>query len=195
MPPKVRFQQQDIIAAAYELARKQGLDAINARSVAGEIGCSTQPIFRVFENMEQLKARVFEKAVQRFSVFIEKNKNCCESPFKSLGMAYLMYAAEEPHLFNMVFMRHPTEKPAEVQAFHCRELVIQTLMEKSGFTAEQAEAIHTHMWVYTYGLAAMLATEQLAFTNDELSELLNMEYRAVVSALLCEETKQFRPPV
>ncbi|MBE5793897.1 MAG: TetR/AcrR family transcriptional regulator [Clostridiales bacterium] len=195
MPPKVRFQQQDIISAAYELARKKGLDAINARSVAGEIGCSTQPIFRVFENMEQLKARVLEKAVQRFSDFIEENKNCCESPFKSLGMAYLLYATKEPHLFHMVFMRHPMEKPAEVQAFNCRDLVIETLVKKSGFSKEQAEAIHMHMWVYTYGLAAMLATEQLSFTTDELSELLIMEYRAVVSALVCEETKQILPPV
>lgn len=195
MPPKVRFQQQDIVTAAYELARKEGLDAINARSVAGQIGCSTQPIFRVFENMEQLKARVFEKAVRRFSDFIEENKNCCESPFKSLGMAYLLYAMEEPHLFHMVFMRHPVEKPAEVQAFNCRDLVIETLMEKSGFSAEQASAIHMHMWVYTYGLAAMLATDQFKFSTEELSNLINLEYRAVVSALTCEETKQILLPV
>ena len=195
MPPKVRFQQQDIITAAYELARKHGLDAINARSVAGEIGCSTQPIFRVFENMEQLKARVFEKAIRRFSDFIEENKNCCESPFKSLGLAYLLYSMKEPHLFHMVFMRHPAEIPAEVKAFNCSELVIETLVEKSGFSKEQAEAIHLHMWVYTYGLAAMLATEQLKFTADELNELLNMEYRAVVSALICEKTKEILPPV
>lgn len=195
MPPKVRFQQQDIISAAYELARKHGLDAINARSVAGEIGCSTQPIFRVFENMEQLKSHVLEKAVQRFSDFITENKNCCDSPYKSLGMAYLLYAMEEPHLFHMVFMRHPVKNTSEIEAFHCKDLVIETLMQKNDFTKQQAEAIHMHMWVYTYGLAAMLATNQLSFSNEELSELLNMEYRAVVSVLMCEETKQISIPV
>lgn len=195
MPPKVRFQQQDIIAAAYELARKHGLDAINARSVAGEIGCSTQPIFRVFENMEQLKSCVLEKAVQYFSDFIEENKNCCESPYKSLGMAYLLYALKEPHLFHMVFMRHPGTCASEIEAFHCKDLVIETLVQKNGFTVEQAQAIHLHMWVYTYGLAGMLATGQLAFTTEELSEMLNMEYRAVVAAQTCEETKRIRIPV
>lgn len=195
MPPKVRFQQQDIVTAAYELARKHGLDAINARSVANEIGCSTQPIFRVFENMEQLKARVFEKAVQRFTDFIEENKNCCESQYKSLGMAYLLYAMKEPHLFHMVFMRCSAEKATQMQLFHCREDVIAMLMEKCQFTEEQAQAIHLHMWVYTYGLAALLATKQVQYTTDELSALLNMEYRAVVAALTCKGIQELLPPV
>lgn len=195
MPPKVRFQQQDIVTAAYELARKHGLDAINARSVASEIGCSTQPIFRVFENMEQLKARVFEKAVQHFSDFIEENKNCCESQYKSLGMAYLLYATKEPHLFHMVFMRCPVGATPEVPFFQCREEVLQMLVEKASFTQEQAEAIHLHMHVYTYGLAAMLAINQVRFTTDELSELLNMEYRAVVAALTCKDIQNIQLPV
>jgi len=194
MPPKVRFQQKDIVAAAYELARKNGLDALNARSVANEIGCSTQPIFRVFENMDQLKEHVLEKAIQRFSEFINENKNCCESPYKSLGLAYLLYAMEEPHLFHMVFMRQPVTTAA-TQAFECRDLVIDTLVRKNGFTLEQANTIHQHMWIYTYGLAALLATNQLQFTSAELSEMLDMEYRAVVSALVNEETKMIRLPV
>ena len=195
MPPKIRFQQQDIVTAAYELARKHGLDAINARSVASEIGCSTQPIFRVFENMEQLKARVFDKAVQRFSDFIEENKNCCESQYKSLGIAYLLYAMKEPHLFHMVFMRCPAEKTPDVQLFHCREDVIETLIKKCHFTEEQSKAIHLHMFVYTYGLAGMLATKQVQFTTDELSNLLNMEYRAAVAALTCKDIHELMPPV
>lgn len=194
MPPKVRFQQQDIVTAAYELARKNGLDAINARSVANEIGCSTQPIFRVFENMDQLKEHILEKAVQRFTEFINENRNCCESPYKSLGLAYLLYAMEEPHLFHMVFMCQPVAADA-TQSFQCRELVIETLVKKNGFTLEQAETIHQHMWIFTYGLAALLATNQLKFTSAELSEKLNMEYRAVVSALISEEAQQIHLPV
>lgn len=194
MPPKVRFQQQDIVTAAYELARKNGLDAINARSVANEIGCSTQPIFRVFENMDQLKEHILEKAVQRFTEFINENKNCCESPYKSLGLAYLLYAMEEPHLFHMVFMRQPVATDV-TKEFHCRDLVIETLVKKNGFSLEQAETIHQHMWIFTYGLAALLATNQLKFTSADLSEKLNMEYRAIVSALISEEAKNILMPV
>ena len=62
MPPKIRFDRDCIINAAYQLARKDGYEAINARAVAKEMGSSTQPLFRVFENMEKLKAEVYKKA-------------------------------------------------------------------------------------------------------------------------------------
>ncbi len=194
MPPKVRFQQQDIVDAAYHLARRQGLDAITARSVAAEIGCSTQPIFRVFENMDQLKQCVLAKATERFSEFIADSRQRCQSTFKSLGIAYLLYAMEEPHLFHMVFLRKHEPRLKQLDDFTCKDFVIQALMEQCCFNQEQAKSINLHMWIYTYGLAAMLATNQLKFTEKELNALLKMEYRAVVAALVCSDTEKYNPP-
>ena len=193
MPPKVRFQQQDIVDAAFALARKDGIDAINARSVASEIGCSTQPIFRVFENMDQLKEKVQERAVQFFSEYIEKCRTKIPSAYKALGMAYLLFAMEEPQLFHIVFLSRNGKQPRNL--FACRKEVIDCLVEKSGFNQQQAEQIHLHMWVYTYGLGAMLATEQLRYTQEELSEMLNQEYRCVVSGMLWEKASNYNPPV
>lgn len=193
MPPKVRFQQQNIVDAAFEIARNHGLDAINARSVAGEIGCSTQPIFRVFENMDQLKARVLEKAEQHFDEYISSSKSFSESSFKSVGMAYLLFAMNEPHLFHMVFFRC-CESSAARDKYSCSDYVIDALVEKSGFNKEQAEIIQKHMWVYTYGLAALLMTGQLRYEEAELSNLIDMEYRAIVSGLLWKEAGQIFPP-
>ena len=193
MPPKVRFQQQDIIDAAYVIAREKGQEAINARSVAGEIGCSTQPIFRVFENMDQLKAKVLERAIQRFEEYIKQCRAHEDSGFKAVGMAYLLYAMEEPHLFHMVFLHGPDEKKVNVYSY--RHEVIDCLMEKSGFNREQSEQIHRHMWIYTYGLAALLATERMHFTPDELNGMLLQEYRAVVAGLLWEKAPEVMPPV
>ncbi len=192
MPPKVRFQQQDIVDAAFALARKHGLDAINARSVASEIGCSTQPIFRVFENMDQLKSQVLDRAVACFGEYIDNCREQMPTAFKAVGMAYLLYAMDEPHLFHMVFLRQHNKRPSNL--YTCRQDVIDCLMEQSGFERQQAELIHRHMWVFTYGLAAMLATGQLHYTKEELNEFLNMEYRSVVSGLLWEKAGQYNPP-
>ncbi len=194
MPPKVRFKENDIVDAAYELARKKGLDAINARSVAAAIGCSTQPIFRVFENMEQLKDRVLEKAIECFSEYIDTNRQSSGAVYKSVGIAYLLFATEEPYLFQMVFLSKRDERQKAMSAFACKEVVVQTLMEQSGFSLEQAKVIHQHMWVYTYGLAAILATGQLKYTTNELNDLLMMEYRAIVAALQCKDIEQINPP-
>ena len=58
MPAKVRYPRESIIAAAVRLVRHSGPEALNARALAKEMGCSTQPIFRVFDSMEQIHAEV-----------------------------------------------------------------------------------------------------------------------------------------
>ena len=53
MPPKIRFSKADILHVAFNITREKGIDAVNARAIAKELGCSTQPVFRAFHTMEQ----------------------------------------------------------------------------------------------------------------------------------------------
>ena len=193
MPPKVRFEKKDIINAAFALAREKGIDAVNARSVASEIGCSTQPIFRVFENMDQLKECVLDCAVQQFIAYVDGSRSTSETEYESIGMAYLMFALEEPNLFHMVFMYKRDGAIKDVLSNKGK--VICALVEKTSFTQEQAGIIRRHMLTHTYGLAAMMATGQVEYTREELHELLILEYRAIVAALLWEDAKSIMPPV
>ena len=58
MPPKVKISKQDIIDTALALLREGGEGAVNARSIAAALGCSTQPIFSNFSSMEELEESV-----------------------------------------------------------------------------------------------------------------------------------------
>lgn len=193
MPPKVRFQQIDIINAAFELTRKNGLDAINARSVACEIGCSTQPIFRVFENMEQLKNAVFERSAQLFQNRLDARRSDGESAYKTVGMVYLVFAMQEPHLFRLLFL-NKHGKNLEGQ-FNIRTHVTEELMQKGGFNKEQADLIHHHMKVYVTGLATSLSVGTVSLSEEKIDELLCMEYRAIVSYLIWDGAKDIAIPV
>lgn len=51
-----KVSKEQIIDAAVEVLRDDGFSAINARSVAKKLGCSTQPIYFSFKNMDELKA-------------------------------------------------------------------------------------------------------------------------------------------
>ena len=55
MPPKVKITREDIVNAGYALARECGTDAVNARSVAKKLGCSTQPVFSNFAAMARMR--------------------------------------------------------------------------------------------------------------------------------------------
>ena len=58
MPAVRKVSKEQIIDAAVEVLRDDGFSAINARSVAKKLGCSTQPIYFSFKNMDELKAEL-----------------------------------------------------------------------------------------------------------------------------------------
>jgi hypothetical protein len=93
----------------------------------------------------------------------------------------------------MVFLRCCNSTPVKMK-YGCSNHVIDVLVEKSGFDKEQAQIIHRHMWIYTYGLAALLMTGQLHYDEAELSRMIDMEYRAIVSSLLWKDAEKIHVP-
>ncbi|MBE5801847.1 MAG: TetR/AcrR family transcriptional regulator [Clostridiales bacterium] len=178
MPPKIRFDRDCIINAAYQLARKDGYEAINARAVAKEMGSSTQPLFRVFENMEKLKAEVYKKAQLCCQRYITDTRSGAWQPDQAAAMAYLLFAREEPQLFRLLFMRQRTAAEEEFRLDRSYDETIKTLMTTSGLTREQAERFYQHMCVFIHGLATMQATGLTVFTTEHLSDMLKEEYFA-----------------
>lgn len=65
MPAAKRISKEAIIDAAAAVLRIGGFEAINARSVAKALGCSTQPIYLSFRNMEELKSALTQRAIEQ----------------------------------------------------------------------------------------------------------------------------------
>lgn len=57
MPPKAKLSKEEIIETAFEMTRENGFEHVTARELAHRLGCSTQPIFHVFQNMEEVKKK------------------------------------------------------------------------------------------------------------------------------------------
>ena len=56
MARKQVISKEGLIDGAFRLVQEQGIEALSARSLAKFCGCSTQPIFRIYNNMDELKA-------------------------------------------------------------------------------------------------------------------------------------------
>ena len=63
MPPKIRFCDKNIIDAAFIVLRKNGWDAVSARTIAGELKSSTTPIYTYLKSMKTLEERLVEKTI------------------------------------------------------------------------------------------------------------------------------------
>lgn len=102
MPAAKRFSKDEIIDAAVEVLRDGGFSSVNARSVAKKLGCSTQPIYFSFANMDELKAALTERAVLMHTRRVRDSLRAHEgndSRYSSYGMGFVKFAAEEKQLF------------------------------------------------------------------------------------------------
>ena len=58
MARKEAVTEDEILNTAFVMTREAGEEALTARKVAARAGCSTQPIFRIYRNMEELTEKV-----------------------------------------------------------------------------------------------------------------------------------------
>ena len=106
MAPKVKFQREEIVAAALEAVREKGIDAVTAREVAQRLGVSTRPIFTWYRTMDQLRRDVFAMAMERYRAYIESGL-AEPIPFQGVWRQYLRFAQQEPELYKLLFLTPP----------------------------------------------------------------------------------------
>ena len=78
MPKKPQVSREEILRTALELVRSGGDGVLNARALAKALGCSTQPIFRNFTDMQALRAALLEEIHNRYLAFVGAYARCPE---------------------------------------------------------------------------------------------------------------------
>lgn len=176
MPRAFMFTKEEIISAAVELTREKGFSALTARALGERLGSSSKPIFGLFESMAEIKSEVLNAAN---SIYLGYLKHGAESgeypPYKASGMAYIRFAREERELFKILFMR---DRSGEKTTEEGKELegIIQLLMKSLGIDEEKARMFHLEMWIYVHGIAVMIATSYLEWSEEFVSHALTDEY-------------------
>lgn len=188
MPPKIRFSREAVVEAAFAIARKDGMEAVNARAIAKELGCSTQPLFREFQTMDQIKDEVRASAMKLYDQSVMRAMMGAEKPYKAAGMAYLHFAKNEPALFKLLFMydRGKDKDKREGENDPSADYVLEALMKSQRLSREKAKLFHLYSWIYVHGMASMIATNYVDFSDEEMDGLLTGMYTATKS-LFAEE--------
>jgi len=189
MPPKVKVTKEDIINAATDIVRQSGAQAINARTVAAMLNCSTQPVFSNFDTMGKLQEAVIIAAYDRYRGFLESEVESGKYPqYKAFGMAYVRFAKEERELFKLLFMRDRTgEDLSPTPDF---EEAVQMIMKANGITIEQATRMHLEVWACVHGIGVMIATSFLPLKWEMISDMLTDVYQGIRARHVSEENKK-----
>ena len=182
MPAVKKVSREEIIDAAVDVLRDGGFSAVNARSVAKKLGCSTQPIYFSFRNMDELKAALIERAVQMHEQRVRESLRTHEgndSRYSSYGMGFVQFAAEEKQLFRWLYLEG--EQLGPYQNDILLPEVIGVIMEEFGYGEGVARRFHQDMIYFTYGLAILANTGHLPLTETELREAFRREFRALIA--------------
>lgn len=186
MPPKPKYTREEITAAAYDLVRERGSDAMTAREVGKCLGVSSSPIFTTFRDMEELRVHVVARAKAEFDSYIGVAEGFSPA-FKKRGMQWVKFAQEEPMLFRLLFMCDNgtnTDLDTAIGIIPSgRSEDIDIIMRDYALTREQAEHLFRQMWVYTYGLCSLCAAHVCRFEDEEISTLLTDVFTGLLHVL------------
>lgn len=104
MPPRTRYTPERILDAALALTREQGIDGVTARTLAARLGCSTGPISSHFSSMEHLHEQLLDRIIALFVSAASEHRDA--EPLLAVGLGWLAFAAQEPRLYEALFLRH-----------------------------------------------------------------------------------------
>lgn len=179
MPPKVKVTKEDIVNTATLIVRESGAEALNARSVAAKLGCSTQPIFSNFLTMDELHFAVIERADALCREYMHREEQSGEFPvYKANGMAYIRFAKEERELFKLLYMRDRRAE-ATLQSTDLADQMESIVQSNTGLENDAAKLFHLEMWVYVHGIATMFATGFLDLDRELVSRMLTDSYQGL----------------
>ena len=183
MPPKPKFTRKEIVAAALELVSEKGMSALTSRDLGARLGSSARPIFTVFGSMDEVQEAVRDAAMKRFESYAEKAMHYTPV-FKQVGMQMILFAKEEPMLYQLGFMtnNHSIQSFDDIYdrlgvvAYQCLEVI----QRDYGLTEQEARMLFEHVWVHTFGIGALCATGMCNFTEERIIEMLGHDFVAML---------------
>lgn len=164
MPAKKLITKEMILSTAFEMLRSGGMEAVNVKDLAKQLGCSTQPIYLSFDNMDALRSKLASMAVDAFLRHIGEGN--------LYGMGYIQFAKEEKELFRFLFLRQNAFSELREALAPTMEASISRLMEQYHIDHEEAHHFHDQLWIHAHGIASMIAMDFCRWDMGKAEKML-----------------------
>ncbi len=176
MPRSVQITKEKILAAAVDILIRDGYSAVNIKSIAKELDCSTQPIAWQFGNMDNMREALTQEAVTYANQKMMPSSENCIKAFWQIGYAYINLAFDTPHLFRFVYMGESNK--------YCRggfdsiltddgnSVLIDRLCRYLNISREQTDILFQRMIVYTHGIVSLVVAGVLNCTKEQVYSIV-----------------------
>ena len=190
MPARVKVTKEMILDAAFAVARETGAESISARTVSERLNCSTQPVMYHFATIEALKRAVYAKADRYHSEYLMDFKRPSNGAMLGIGLNYIRFAMEEPHLFRFLFQSDFFDGTTLLELVDAEELtpVLSAMGEALKMSREQTKKVFLTIFLFAHGYASIIANNSLKYDEEMINSQLEQAYRGAILAAQEERT-------
>ncbi len=179
MARKESITKTMLLEAAFEMVKEEGIESLTARKLAAKTGCSTQPIFRIYKNMEEVTEEVFLKAMSYYNEYFKNFAKRSSVPFVDLGMAYIAFAQNDPNLFKVLFVSKERFGHSLYEILNGeRQFVGHEINKAKNEGCKNPSGMFMQMWIFIHGAACMSLTGDYDLGEEETKKLLADAYKS-----------------
>ncbi len=185
MPPTAKITKEMVINAAFEVARTEGAENINARIVSKKLNCSTQPVMYHFATIEELKKAAYEKTGEFHTEYLLNNQENQKDVMLKIGLNYIRFAVEEPNLFRFLFQSGFAKENNMLEMINSEELtpVLSVMQEAMKLNAEQTKNVFITLAMFVHGYASLIANNSFEYDEGLAAEHLKQVYKGAIPAI------------
>lgn len=181
MPAVVELSKDRIVKVAVKMVNESGWGSVNARSLAARLKVSTKPLYRIYANMHEIKEDIYKEISRQYDEFLTSRIDS-KKALLTLCIAYVEFALEYKNLFISLFLSNNLKwKSIEnVLDEKWNQSTIINLVNKHGYSFEEAKNLFMNMWLYANGLATLIATNDITMDDQEVLIRLVKYYKILV---------------
>ena len=181
MAKALTLTKDNIVKSAVKLINAEGWESLNARSLAKHIGISTKPLYRIYGSMDEIKTDVLAEIYHQYDEFIN-SKIDSKKALITLCIAYVEFANDYKNLFISLFLSDNLKwkKIEDVFDEKWNQSTIINLVNKHSFTFDEAKELFLNMWLYSNGLATLIATNQIKLDEEKIMIRLVKIYKSLI---------------
>ena len=187
MPPKPKITKEMILKTVLKITRETGFEAVNARSIACSLQCSTRPIFTCYGNMEELKTEFLAFAYEYYEQYIfQYSQTVNVKPELFLPLSYIEFAQEETQLFKLLFVNDLDLKMRNAADFYQETDNEKRALDFSKtirIDLDRAKIIFLDLFLYSHGIAVLAAAKKLTLDRAAAENMVDN----VLSAFIRQE--------
>lgn len=178
MPPKVRVTKEMILNASFDIVRKEGHENLNARRIAERLGCSTQPVLYNFKTVDEIRREVYRIADEYHSGYIMPDEKSKQDSLLALGLNYIRFGYEEPHLFRFLFQTNQFGGMDMDALVNDPQLsaVIGIMAESMKCGEAEAREMFLLFFAAAHGYASLLANNAMEYNEGQSEKMLETMY-------------------